>query len=823
MEKKYLALGYRVPKAIFNQFNFMKTKLKRFQITLFSAIALAAYSAVSLTAAVVEAGAVPAPTGSTFTDANWSSMGGLPGANQHVLAAVVDDSGNLYIAGYFSLVGDVLANRVAKWDGKKWTALGSGISGSGMSIADLLGFDPPVVYALAVSGTNLYVGGSFTLAGDVAVKNIAKWDGNKWSALETGLAGGRGYPYGSYVAALTVSGSDVYVGGAFTTAGGIAATNIVKWNGTTWSAMGSGMDQLGYVSALAVAGNEVYAGGSFTNAGGVAANFVAKWGGNSWSALGSGMKGYGVYALTLSGNDVYAGGQFTSAGGTAAKNIAKWNGSIWSRLGSGLTDVFPDSGVYVSTLAVSKSNVYAGGTFTVSGGSAVKYFANWDGNRWNNVGSGVNDSVETLAVSGGDLYAGGGFGKAGESAASRVAKWDGNNWSALGSGLNSLVTARASSNSDLYAGGFFTTVGNIAANHIARWDGNNWSALGSGLDFSVRTVAVSGSDVYAGGDGPGIARWNGSSWSPLGSGEDGRQSVRAITVLGGNVYAGGRFSGIGRTLANNIAKWDGNSWSTLGTGMEGSPNVFPPDGYVSALAVLGSNVYAGGNFTKAGGTAANNIARWDGSSWSELGSGINGVVLALAVSGSNLYVGGNFTKAGGIAANGIAKWDGNNWSGLDSGINGTVEALAVSGSNLYAGGAFTKAGGNEANSIAKCDGSRWSALGSGVNGEVLAMAVSGNNLYAGGQLTTAGEKVSVYLVRAYLPDIPALSVRRSGTDVQISWPSVDTAGFSLEQAGALAAPTSWVTNAASVSDDGTKKSVTLPATNSAQFFRLRHQ
>jgi hypothetical protein len=55
----------------------------------------------------------------------------------------------------------------------------------------------------------------------------------------------------------------------------------------------------------------------------------------------------------------------------------------------------------------------------------------------------------------------------------------------------------------------------------------------------------------------------------------------------------------------------------------------------------------------------------------------------------------------------------------------------------------------------------------------------------------------------------------------VSWPSADTASFTLEQAGTLAPPASWVTNAASITDDGTNKSVTLPATNSAQFFRLR--
>jgi hypothetical protein len=107
---------------------------------------------------------------------------------------------------------------------------------------------------------------------------------------------------------------------------------------------------------------------------------------------------------------------------------------------------------------------------------------------------------------------------------------------------------------------------------------------------------------------------------------------------------------------------------------------------------------------------------------------------------------------------------------------------------------------------------------------VLALAVSGSNLYAGGGFTTAGGKVSAYIARAYLLTLPTLSIRRSSTPqgwIMISWPSADTASFTLEQAGALAPPATWVTNAASITDDGTNKPVTLPATNSPQFFRLR--
>ncbi|MEW5799904.1 MAG: LamG-like jellyroll fold domain-containing protein [Bacteroidota bacterium] len=594
------------------------------------------------------------------------------------------------------------------------------------------------------------------------------------------------------IRAVLSNGNKMYIGGEFTTAGGVTVNRIAMWDSTGWTALGSGIN--GTVYALAMIGNDLYAAGNFTNAGGVSANSIAKWNGSSWSALGSGLTaGFGggntVYALAAVGSTLYAAGDFSAAGGNVVVGIAQWNGSSWSDVDGSF-----DGAGYA--LATDGTNLYAGGTFTAAGGVSANRVAKWDGSSWTALGDGVNFFVAALTMNGSDLYVGGWFTSAGGVGVNNIAKWNGSSWSAVGTGTATVVYSLAYNNGVLYAGGTFQYLGDgfTTTNYIAQFNGSSWSPVSSGMNGAVYALGVYKSDLVAGGAFTGssgvttnyLARWTGSNWYSYGGGPN--STVRAAALLNGVLYVGGNFTNAGGISANYIAKWDGLSWSPVGSGMNAD---------VWALIAIGSDVYAGGEFTTAGGNSAERIAKWNGSSWSALGSGIgnsNQIVEVLAVdSNGDLYAGGNFSTAGGNSASNIARWDGANWSALGSGTGNTVTSLAIMGSDLYVGGTFTSAGGNSANRIAKWNGSTWSALGTGLNWNVSAIAVSGTDLYVGGSFTTAGDSSANYIAKW---DGTMWSPLSSGMSIDLGTPEVLTlishsgyiyAGGSFTSAGGVSA------------------------------------
>ena len=173
------------------------------------------------------------------------------------------------------------------------------------------------------------------------------------------------------------------------------------------------------------------------------------------------------------------------------------------------------------------------------------------------------------------------------------------------------------------------------------------------------------------------------------------------------------------------------------------------DGDVNTIVISGTDMYVGGEFTRAGPIAANYIAKWNGSSWSALGVGVDRDVRALALQGNTLYVGGGFTSAGGNTAHYIAQWDtsGQTWSPLTSngkeGVTGWVYALAITGTKVYAGGLFTRVGWPDGPitdyfAVWNTGTITWTTVNPGLKNDVHAVAVHGTDVYVGGRFYQAG-------------------------------------------------------------------------------------
>ena len=706
---------------------------------------------------------------------SWApTLGTYPGADGEVsFLEVLDDGGGpaLYVGGGFTRVDDFEANGIARWDGESWSALGSGVTG---------GVHCAVVFDDG-SGPALFVGGSFTTAGGGAANRVAKWDGTSWSALGSGT--------NDTVLALAVfddgGGPALYAGGQFTTAGGGAANRIAKWDGTTWSALGSGTN--GTVHALLVfdsgGGPKLHVGGAFGAAGGLSSTArIARWNGASWSSIGSSLSGT---VHELASYDEGSGPRLFAAGTEVIADslIARWNGSVWSQVGGGLpTDEFVSS--WVSCLSViddgSGPALFAGGYFWSPGDGIAK----WNGSSWSSYGpdsnwngEGIGRFVEELAFfddGGTDVLFVGGFSLDGATGFDALMKWTATTYVPLGDGLDNDVSALTvwddGNGPALYVGSYSTFSQGDAVLGISRWDGTTSAPLATGFRAGVpKALAVfddgGGEALFAGGSfnfaggvlSPNLARWNGSAWSAVTGAPN--NDVLALAAFddgsGPALFAGGSFTSPG----SRIARWNGTTWSALGTGMTNTVRclIAFDDGSGPAL-------YAGGSFGNAGGVTARGIARWNGTSWSAVGSGIigGGHVYALAVwddgNGPALYMGGSFGLPG-FGDTHLAKWNGVAWAPLGSPVSGEIFALASfddgmgGGPALFAGGNISTAGGNAVNDIARWDGTSWSALGSGVNDNVLALGVfddgspAGAALYVGGAFDLAPDSGDAFLAR----------------------------------------------------------------------------
>lgn len=413
-----------------------------------------------------------------------------------------------------------------------------------------------------------------------------------------------------------------------------------------------------------------------------------------------------------------------------------------------------------------------GGAFTKVGAVLANHIAAYEPGTgtWSALAAGVNGTVHALAVlATGELVVGGTFTTAGGSAANRIAQWNGSTWSPMQQGTNDTVHALAvMANGDLAVGGAFTLADTVGANRLARWNAstgwNSWSGLpATGPNGTVHALHVLQSgDLVAGGDftaisggggGGGnthrrIARWNGTAWqrfgpSTMNNGTNG--IVRGVAELAnGDVVATGDFTSAAGTTVGNVARWDGTAWTSLGTGLDA------PGRCLRVLAT--GDLVVGGDFLLAGGGTANHVAMWNGAAWSALGTDLVGSVLSMSVlPNGDLVACGSFGTLGTPSATGIARWTGTAWDALavDGAVLGTASCLVtVPNGDIVTAGNFSRIGGVAANSIARWDGTAWHALGSGILGQVRALlALQNGDVVVGGLFRTAGGVAAACVAR----------------------------------------------------------------------------
>jgi len=244
----------------------------------------------------------------------WVSAAPTLGNNVYALGSFDPGSGRRLVAGGNFGVGN--QSGVAQLVAGAWQPLGTGLNERALAIES---FDEG-------AGERLFVGGPFTVAGGVATGGVARWNGAAWSALGTGLTGS--------VAALTVFGGQLYAGGTVTDAGGVAVSNLARWSGSAWSDVpGGGSD--GEVLTFCVhddgRGDALYVGGTFSSIGGVIAYNLARFDGTTWEPVDGGLDGT-VRTLASVDDDgdgdreLFAGGTFENTATFASGFVARLEG-----------------------------------------------------------------------------------------------------------------------------------------------------------------------------------------------------------------------------------------------------------------------------------------------------------------------------------------------------------------------------------------------------------------------------------------------------------------------------------------------------------------
>ncbi|MGE0482413.1 MAG: hypothetical protein AB7Q17_18290, partial [Phycisphaerae bacterium] len=494
----------------------------------------------------------------------------------------------------------------------------------------------------------------------------------------------------------------LYAGGLFAEVDGLFTRGgLARWDGEQWSVVGTiGVDFA--VTDLEVyddgRGEALFVAGNFTYCDEVETGPVARWDGVSWSSVGNlpSSDTARAFAYQLvpfdepTGRVLYVTGEFNTIGGVPNGTMGRWDGTAWR----GWRFDTPDG-----------YSVLVPGLFAGDDGSGPALYmsfidwhpivfglANWGVYRWRNetfefLGDGAGFNREPLALGvapGGGVLAAGFLRRVGDRPAAPVEHSTGGAWNSLPQWAPGVQYGRAFVTEATAEGPLVYLAGTLRhpsvaanANPVLTWDGQRWDPLGPG--FTATPSSLLDGTVYA--------------------------LVRVPTGPAAGLYAAGAFTHAGDTLVNGVARWDGEAWHALGSGLSSTSSYDPPEAIALGVFDDGSGpaLYVGGWFTHAGGVRVNSIAKWDGTQWSALGTGIitawpgYHAVTEMLVhddgGGPALYVNGYLGTVDGVERRYFKpiRWRNQRWEDVGEPIPALLGAMAVfddgSGPQLWSSGA----------------------------------------------------------------------------------------------------------------------------------------
>jgi hypothetical protein len=366
-------------------------------------------------------GTQPLSYAARWTGSEWRPLidRGMIGAGGSVVYALGTYQGAPIAAGVFrGLDGHEMAS-VGRQVNGVWETLNAPLSNSYSGSPD----PAPAIYGVAELNGKLYIGGTWVKVGAATSFCVAQFDGTTWSPMGSGS--------NHNVLCVTAHNNAVYYGGLFWNMSGVPGTGcIARWNPAAgggagaWESVAGGVG--GGVHAIVPYGNDLIVGGDFTSAGGVPANDIARWEAatNTWHTLGAGFNG-SVKGIAVYNGQIYAGGKWnTASGSTPLRGVGRWNAATesWEQAG-----YMPGQFDNIEDLAVYNGRLYVCGSFETVAGITVNNIARFDGTTWESLG-GLNNDAFIMKPIDGALWVGGTtFSRVGDDTVSpSIARWSDN-------------------------------------------------------------------------------------------------------------------------------------------------------------------------------------------------------------------------------------------------------------------------------------------------------------------------------------------------------------------------------------------------------------